>query len=113
MDQDQRGAAQPGDQPGTDDVTVRYDAGRERYEVVTGGETAGFAQVREADGRMTFFHTEVDGAYEGQGLGTTLVRGALKDATGRGLRVVPLCPFVAAYLRRHHEFDAHVDWPEA
>jgi predicted GNAT family acetyltransferase len=36
-------------------------------------------------------------------VGSQLVRGALDDLRARGLRVVPLCPFVAAYLRRHPE----------
>ena len=39
-----------------------------------------------------------------RGLGTALVTGALDDARARGLRVVPLCPFVDAFMRRHPEY---------
>ena len=46
-------------------------------------------------------HTEVDPAFAGQGLGERLVAGALEDLRARGLKLVPLCPFVRAYLRRH------------
>lgn len=48
-------------------------------------------------------HTDIDPGYEGRGLGSKLVAGALDDLRRRGLGVVPLCPFVAAYLRRHPE----------
>ena len=44
--------------------------------------------------------TEIDPAFEGQGLGERLVADALADLRARGLRLVPLCPFVRAYLRR-------------
>jgi predicted GNAT family acetyltransferase len=41
---------------------------------------------------------------EGSGVGSALVAGALDDIRSRGLRVVPLCPFVAAFIRRHSEY---------
>ena len=40
---------------------------------------------------------------EGHGVGTRLIEGALQDIRSRGLHVVPVCPFVRAYLRRHPE----------
>jgi predicted GNAT family acetyltransferase len=46
-------------------------------------------------------HTEIDPALEGQGLGDRLVAGALDDLRAHGRKLVPLCPFVRAYLRRH------------
>jgi uncharacterized protein len=48
-------------------------------------------------------HTEVAPSEEGQGLGGRLVAGALADIRTRGLRVVPVCMFVAAYIKRHPE----------
>jgi uncharacterized protein len=48
-------------------------------------------------------HTDVAPSAEGQGIGSRLVAGALDDIRSRGLRVVPVCPFVTAYLRRHPE----------
>jgi predicted GNAT family acetyltransferase len=41
---------------------------------------------------------------EGKGVASELVRWALDDVRGRGLRIVPRCPFVAAYLKRHPEY---------
>lgn len=77
-----------------------------RYELTRDGEVLGFLVYRsepEHD-RVVLVHTEVDPAYEGQGLGSVLVKGALDDLRERGVAVVPLCPFVRAYLRRHPEY---------
>jgi predicted GNAT family acetyltransferase len=41
----------------------------------------------------------------GHGVGSQLVRGALEAARARGLKVVARCPFVAAYLAKHPEFN--------
>ncbi len=54
--------------------------------------------------KVVFTHTEVPRELEGSGVGGSLVRTGLEWARERGLRVVPVCPFVAAYIRRHPEF---------
>jgi len=87
------------------------DAGQ--YELRDGDATIGFARYEDRGERRTFMHTVVDSGYEGQGLGSRLARFVLEDSVSRGRRIVPLCPFIAAYLRRHHDFDAHVDWPKS
>lgn len=76
-----------------------------RYEISLDGKPAGFAEYRLRDNRVIFTHTEVDSAFEGHGLGSSLARGALDDVRGRGLRAVPLCPFIAAYIERHPEYQ--------
>lgn len=83
-----------------------------RYEARSGERLAGVAEYRERGDRTIFTHTEVDSAFEGQGVGTALAAAALKDAVERGRVIVPLCPFIASYLRRHPEFEGHVRWPE-
>ena len=75
-----------------------------RYEVWTEGRLAGTIRYTLENGEITLVHTEVDPAFEGHGLGSILVAGALADIRTRGLKLHPLCPFVAAYLRRHPEF---------
>ncbi|MCL2417956.1 MAG: N-acetyltransferase [Conexibacteraceae bacterium] len=82
-------------------VEVTDNTARERYEAIVDGELAGFAQYQLRDGEITIYHTEVDPRYEGQGVGSQLVHMALDDIADRGLELVPLCPFVAAYVRRH------------
>ncbi|GGA58840.1 hypothetical protein GCM10011499_31210 [Pelagibacterium lentulum] len=49
-------------------------------------------------------HTYVPPAYEGQGVGLELVRRGVADARGKGLKIVPQCPFVAALFRRYEEW---------
>jgi predicted GNAT family acetyltransferase len=75
-----------------------------RYEVWTEGRLAGTIRYTLENGEITLVHTEVDPAFEGHGLGSVLVAGALEDIRTRGLKLLPLCPFVAAYIRRHPEF---------
>ena len=86
-------------------IEVRDNPERRRFEVVVDGAVAGVARYQERGGRIFFVHTEIDPAFAGQGLGERLVAGALEDLRARGLKLVPLCPFVRAYLRRHPDQD--------
>lgn len=94
-----------------DNVRVRLDEDRHRYVLVIDGEVAGVAHYLPHAVQDVFTHTVVDERFEGQGLGSELVRAALKDVRGRGRRIVPVCPFVAAYLVKHHDWDDIVDQP--
>lgn len=76
-----------------------------RYEAWLGDRLAGFIRYTVDDGVVTLVHTDVDPVFEGRGVGADLVEGALRDLRERGLRVEPLCPFVAATMRRHPEWD--------
>lgn len=86
------------------DLQVRDNPDEQRYEAGLDGAVAGFAEYRIARDLLVFTHTEVDPAYEGQGVGGALVRQALDDVRGRGLKVLPLCPFVKAWIGRHPEY---------
>lgn len=81
-------------------LVVRDDA-TSRYVLSADGRKIGMAEFVLDEGRVLFTHTEISKDAGGGGLGTLLVREALADVRERGLTVVPLCPFVAAYLRRH------------
>jgi uncharacterized protein len=77
-----------------------------RYELRLGGRVVGHADYRRRDGRISFTHTEVDESLEGHGLAGLLAATALEDARRDGLIVVPICPFFAAYIKRHPEYEA-------
>jgi predicted GNAT family acetyltransferase len=77
---------------------------RRRYEITADGEAAGFAEYILTDDLITFTHTEIDPAFEGRGLGGALVREALDDVRSRGLKVLPLCPFVKGWIQRHRDY---------
>jgi predicted GNAT family acetyltransferase len=74
-----------------------------RYELWVGDARAGIIEYLARGDTIWLLHTEVDRAYEGEGLGRRLVAGALEDIRTRGLRLVPICPFVRAYLTKHRE----------
>ncbi len=75
-----------------------------RFELRVGDAVAGFAEYRAGDSAHTFTHTEIDPAYEGKGLGSVLVRGALDQVRARGRGVRPACPFVRSFVERHPDY---------
>ena len=85
-------------------IVVRDNPDEGRYELFVDERLAGLATYILSGQTMTIPHTEVQPRFEGQGLGARLARFVLDDARDRGLRVVPRCPFVAAYIKRHPEY---------
>jgi uncharacterized protein len=85
-------------------ATVRDNPDRLRYQLLVDGEVVGEILYRRNDDAIALVHTEVSPALEGRGLASTLVAGALDDLRARRMHVVPICPFVRAYVRRHPEY---------
>ena len=81
----------------------------DRFSIAVDEKTAGFTEIVDRDGKRTFPHTEVDDAFQGRGLATILIGEALEQTRDAGLRIVPVCPMVAAYVKKHPEFDDVVD----
>jgi predicted GNAT family acetyltransferase len=90
-------------------VTIRLDRERRRVEAVVEdgpdqGQVAGFSQYRASgEGVKTFFHTEVDDRFEGQGIGSQLAAGVVRTAREQGFTIVPVCSFIRRYLREHED----------
>ena len=96
----------------TPDVsTVRNDE-LHRYELRVGGKLA--VQVRFIDrpGHIDFIHTDTAEQFQGQGLAKVLAHFALDDVVASGKRIIPNCPFMYRYLRKHESYHQYVDWPE-
>lgn len=92
------------------DVQVTRDDAQGRYLATVDGAPAGFAEYRLTDELIVFTHTEVDPAFEGRGVGSALVTSALDQVRAEGVRkVLPLCPFVKAWLGRHPDYLDLVD----
>ena len=83
--------------------TVRDNPQHHRFEMDLGDGLA-VANYRELPGALAITHTEVPPAHGGQGVGSALVEQVLEIIRARGLKVVPRCGFVAAYLRKHPEY---------
>ena len=69
------------------------------------GVVAGFLAYERRDDLVVLVHTEVDDAFEGRGVGSTLVRQVLEKLQAEGARIQPDCRFVRSYLERHPEYQ--------
>ena len=85
-------------------MDVRHNETESRYELDAPHGLA-IAVYHQRGSELVFTHTEVPPADEGQGIGAKLVKAALDDTRKRGLKIVPACSFVAAFVRRHPEYD--------
>ncbi|WP_166907860.1 GNAT family N-acetyltransferase [Mycobacterium sp. DL440] len=79
------------------------------YELTVDGEHAGLAAYVDSDDQRIFHHTEVDDQFSGQGLAGELVSAALTDTRAAGKRIAAVCPYVAKYVQKHHDFDDALD----
>ena len=87
-----------------DELRVKDNPARHRYEARAGERLLGFVAYRAQPGRITLVHTEVEPELERHGVGSQLVAATLDDLRARGLPVVPICPFVRGFIRRHPEY---------
>jgi len=85
-------------------MNVRHNQAASRYELDTEHGLA-IAVYSVRGDKAVFTHTEVPPQDEGKGIATRLVRAALDDIRRRGLKIVPACSFVVAFVRRHPEYD--------
>ena len=76
-----------------------------RYELRLDGALAGVLAYHRRGNRIAFTHTDVHESLEGRGFAGHLARSALDDVRRQGLEVVPLCPFSAAFIKRHPEYE--------
>jgi uncharacterized protein len=86
-------------------VTVRDNPAQSRYELFVDDQLVGLATYVLDGETMTIPHTEVQPRFEGQGLGARLARFALDDVRERGLRLAPSCSFIAAFVKRHPDYQ--------
>lgn len=83
------------------ELEIRDNRDKHRFEIDLGDGSVAIAEYNLLDGRIMFTHTEVPQAHEGQGIGSALIRHGLNFAREHGLEVIPICPFFAAYIKRH------------
>jgi predicted GNAT family acetyltransferase len=84
-------------------VAISNNSARHRFEASIDGKLA-FLDYRVTAPVLTLLHTEVPTAMRGHSIGGKLTAAALEFARRERLRVNPLCPFVAGYIRRHPEY---------
>jgi predicted GNAT family acetyltransferase len=87
----------------TSDYAIRDNVEQHRFETDLGDGSIAMAEYNLLEGKIVFTHTQVPTAHEGKGIGSALIRFALRSARERGLQVIPICPFFAAYIKKHEE----------
>jgi predicted GNAT family acetyltransferase len=85
--------------------TVTENRNRHRFELKTDDKLSIVNYEQVDDETLALTHTEVDPSLEGQGVGSHLVLGVLEFAERNNFKVVPLCPFVSVYIKRHPDWN--------
>lgn len=82
-----------------------------KYTVAVDGETVGLAAFADRDNQRVFYHTEVDERFGGRGLASIVIGEGLAATRADGKRIVPVCPTVADFIKKHPEFNDITDKP--
>lgn len=83
--------------------TITNNEAKKRFEAHVNQQTAVLEYILTKQ-EIVYTHTEVPKNLEGQGVASHLAKAALEYARDHDLKVMPLCPYVAAYIRRHPEY---------
>lgn len=76
-----------------------------RFEIVLEDGTAFIKYARKGEDIYNLYHTEVPEQFAGKGVGSALAKGTLEYIKAEGKQIIPTCPFVKAYLKRHSEYQ--------
>lgn len=86
------------------EISVQKNETENQYEILVGGEVAGFATYTDANGVRDLPHTVVDPKFRGQGLSKPLIQAALDDARADDMLVTPSCPAVERYIEQNPQY---------
>lgn len=102
-----------GADPAAEQVEVRDDPARHRFDILVDGAQAGYSlythPAENPDQQRIFYHTVIDDAFGGRGLAGTLTSAALEASIADGYRIVPVCPYVVRWLGKHPGLEGSVD----
>lgn len=82
---------------------------KNRFELQTDGKTAFIDYIINKQGVAFLTHTEVPVGLEGKGIASGMVKKTLETIEQRGLKIVPICPFVTSWLMRNPEWKRLLD----
>ena len=86
------------------DIQLTQNVASHRYEAYVDGQLAGYCEYNLLTDAIMFTHTEVLEAFEGQGIGSAIARHVLDAARSEGKHVIPVCQFIAGYIRKHRDY---------
>lgn len=87
------------------DTTINDNVHKNRFELDYANKIAIIEYRKLDDETLALTHTEVDSSLEGQGVGSYLVKSVLEYVDRNNGRIVPLCPFIATYIKRHPDWN--------
>lgn len=79
---------------------------KNQYEFHIGNLIPRIEYIKSVNGEIYLTHTEVPFGLSGRGIGSQLARKVLEDIQDQGLRLIPLCPFIAGYIRKHPQWKS-------
>ncbi len=85
------------------EVVVTQNEARKRFEAEVNNKLALIEYIKTKD-KIYLTHTEVPNELEGQGIASSMVKQVLNRIREQELALIPLCPFVAGYVKRHSEY---------
>lgn len=88
-------------------VTVIHNEAAGQFEAYQGDQQIGLIAYDDDGKALLFMHTEVPAAYGNQGVAEKLTREAFEQVKAAGKRVVPLCPYTQAFIRKHPEYKSY------
>jgi predicted GNAT family acetyltransferase len=86
------------------DITITNQPERHRYEATIDDQLAGYCEYNLLSEAIMFTHTEVLPAHEGKGVGSAIARHVLDEARAQGKHVIPVCQFIAGFIRKHRDY---------
>ena len=86
-------------------MDVVHNVEKKQFEMQLGEQLAKVQYILGSS-EIIFTHTEVPEAFEGQGIAGKIAKVALDYAKDSGMRVRPMCPYIAAYIKRHPEYQS-------
>jgi len=87
---------------------IQHNREKHRFEVTLNGCVA-VLEYEENGNQIAFTHTGVPNEFRGQGIASALAKVAMEYASERQLTIIPLCPYVAAYIARHRQYQHLLD----
>ena len=85
-------------------LTLEDNQESKQYQVEIEGLFPRIEYIKTKDDKIYLTHTEVPRSLEGRGIGSEIIRLALEDIKKQDLTLIPLCPFVASYIKKHPEW---------
>ncbi len=92
-----------------ENLKVTHDEANQQFEIALDDKKALIQYKKQGDDTLNLFHTEVPKEFEGKGVGSRLVKQTLDQIKAEGKKIVPSCPFVAIYVKRHPEYQTMVE----